>query len=246
MSDGKKSIEKQIEIDASPEDVWRAVSTSEGLTRWFPLEAKVEPGPDGSVTLSWGPGVTGTARVGHWEEGKRISWIESYGEEVEITVDFYVEGKDGHTVFRVVQSGFSSGEEWADYLDTVDSGWRYFLFNLKHYLERHAGRARTMVWRRVKIESDRQECWNRLTAGETLSSALGSEQAAVVQEKPAIHWAALIPEMDDALLFLELEPGSPSFHLGIWLSLYEPAPGVAEQAGQQVDAWLSRHLPSSP
>jgi len=244
MSESTKSIEKEVEIDASPAEVWQAISTSEGLTRWFPLEATVEPGPNGSVTLSWGPGVSGTARVGKWEDGKRISWVESYGEDVEITVDFLIEGKDGHTVFRVVQSGFSDGEEWASYLDTVDSGWRYFLFNLKHYLERHAGRPRTMVWRRVKIELDRQDCWRRLTGGPSLSEALGSKQAQVVQEKAAIHWAAVLPELDDALLFLELEPGAPTFHLGIWVSLYDPASGVVERVDSQVEAWLSANLPT--
>ena len=244
MSEPKKSIEKEIEIDASPEEVWQAISTSEGLTRWFPLEATVEPGPGGSVSLSWGPGVTGTARVGQWEDGKRIGWIESYGEGVEVTVDFHVEAKEGRTVFRVVQSGFSDGDEWAEYLDTVDSGWRYFLFNLKHYLERHGGRRRTMVWRRIKIELGREECWRLLTEGDSLLKALGAKGAEVVQEKPPIHWAAIVPELEDGLLFLELEPGSPSFHLGIWISLYEPADNLADTVERKLEMWLAEKFPA--
>ena len=50
-----KDIDLSIEIDASPEAVWRAISDGEELGRWFPLEAEVVPGVGGTVTVAWGP-----------------------------------------------------------------------------------------------------------------------------------------------------------------------------------------------
>lgn len=41
-----------IEIDATPERVWKALTDAADLVRWFPLEAKVEPGEGGGIYMS--------------------------------------------------------------------------------------------------------------------------------------------------------------------------------------------------
>jgi uncharacterized protein YndB with AHSA1/START domain len=45
-------ISKQIEIAAPPEAVWNALTDPEELKRWFPLDARVKPGPGGEIFLS--------------------------------------------------------------------------------------------------------------------------------------------------------------------------------------------------
>jgi uncharacterized protein YndB with AHSA1/START domain len=50
-------IEKQIDIASSAESVWKALTNAEELKRWFPLEARVEPGKGGKIrawNLSFG------------------------------------------------------------------------------------------------------------------------------------------------------------------------------------------------
>ncbi len=127
-----KSIDLEIEIDSSPEQVWDAISQAEGLKRWFPLDASVEAGQGGSMTWSWGPGCEGTAEIGVWEKGRRIQLIEGPAgpESTPILTEFLIESRAGKTVLRLVNSGFAPGEDWADYIETLDSGWRYFLWNL--------------------------------------------------------------------------------------------------------------------
>jgi uncharacterized protein YndB with AHSA1/START domain len=61
--------ETVIEIAAPAELVWKAISEADEIMRWFAPQAKVEAGPDGNLAggtmwLSWGPGVEGTARIG--------------------------------------------------------------------------------------------------------------------------------------------------------------------------------------
>src|SRR5581483_3380801 len=96
--------------------------------------------------------------------------------------------RKGKTVVRLVNSGFSMDAEWDDQYSATEAGWKYFLFNLKHYLERHAGTPRVQLSERRKSEQPRSEMWSRITS-ELLPSAnsarLGDEMIPVVVENRA-------------------------------------------------------------
>ena len=47
--DTKRAFELALDIDASADEVWRALTEAEELMRWFPLEAQVAPGNGGSM-----------------------------------------------------------------------------------------------------------------------------------------------------------------------------------------------------
>jgi len=51
-----RAFQMSLEIDASPEDVWRALTEAGELVRWFPVEARVTPGAGGTMAWSWGEG----------------------------------------------------------------------------------------------------------------------------------------------------------------------------------------------
>src|SRR4029453_18294827 len=55
-----------------------------------------------------------------------------------LAVDYYLEVQGGRVRVRLVHSGFDDSS-WDDYIDGLDAGLTYFLFNLKHALERHRG-----------------------------------------------------------------------------------------------------------
>ncbi len=57
------------------------------------------------------------------------------------------------------------------------------------------------------------------------------------QVRHPIHFAAVFPDLNHAVLFLEFEPGA-TFHLGVWLSLY----GVEEQQARRLEASLTTTL----
>ena len=204
----------------------------------------------------WPSFVRGTGDIEVWEEGRRLVYVErpwgdaAEDETVRVAVEYTIEGRGDTTVLRVVNSGFSADADWEDYIDTLDSGWRYFLYNLKHYLEHHRGTPRRMVWDRRKISIPKEDAWPVLFGREGLASlSLPAEEGAAVRlwsghsatvamAAPPIHLACRCADLNDALLFVELEPGAPPYSLGVWLSLY----GVEEQDARALDRSLKQKM----
>ena len=226
-----RSIEIETTVDASPDEVWEALTTGEGLKSWFPLDATVEPHVGGTVWLSWGPGSEGSAPIHVFEPGARFGWTEHYGDDdegrpIKVAVDFHIEGRGGSTVVRLVQSGLSADADWDGMYDALTDGWSYFMFNLEHWLRHHPGRARSMAWARVPSTGDRSKTWSRLadvglvtsaSAGDTTAIQLDEERTAkVVSTRPGHHFAAVVPELDNGVIFVELE----GKNVGCWLSTY--------------------------
>jgi uncharacterized protein YndB with AHSA1/START domain len=233
--DRSGDIRLEVEIEAPVETVWKALSEAEELRRWFPLNARVEPGKGGSIWLSWGPGVEGEAPIEVWDENRHLRWVErdpGDPSSVPVAVDFTIEARGGNAVVRLVQSGFSADADWSEYLDTLDSGWKYFLRNLKHYLEHHRGTPRRMVWSRRKMDRSRHQVWRAVTGSDGLMAVEGpvavgagfqlwsGPSGIIDQVTDGVHLAGGIPDLNDGLILIELEPGAPSFHLGVWLSTY--------------------------
>lgn len=251
--DGGKKIDLSIELDAPVEAVWKAISDAEELRRWYPLNAAVEPGVGGSVTLDWGPGCAGTGRIVAWDEGEHLRYAEEWPgmeESQAVAVDYRIESSGGRTVLRMVHSGFSADEDWAEMIDTMDSGWRYFLWNLKHYLERHRGTPRRMVWERRRIGVPKPEAWERLFgAGGLVAGSLPVEEGGRVRlwsghegtvqmSNPPIHVGGVVAALNDAALLIELEPGQGAYTLGVWLSLY----GLPDATAESLQASLGVSL----
>ena len=65
-----RTFETEIEIDAPVESVWKALTEADELTRWFPLEAKVNPGVGGSVEMSWTKYSVWDSRIEIWEPNR--------------------------------------------------------------------------------------------------------------------------------------------------------------------------------
>jgi uncharacterized protein YndB with AHSA1/START domain len=231
---GTRTIVLEREVPASPEEVWSALTTSEGLRQWFPLDATVDERLGGTVWLSWGPGSEGRAPIHVWEPPSRFGWTESHGEDadgrpIKVAVDFHVEGRGGSTVVRLVQSGFSASEEWDAMYDALVDGWTYFLFNLAFYFLRHRGGRRKLVWRRMATDLAREAVWERLMQAALIGTAAGAgartaevvldraRPAEVVSQRAGHHWAGTLPDLDQSILFVELE----GHHVGFWLSTYD-------------------------
>jgi uncharacterized protein YndB with AHSA1/START domain len=85
-----RSIVKTVTIDAPLEAVWKALTQAEELTRWFPVDARVQPGPGGTIWLSWGSGAEGEAPITAWEPNRRFGWTETRG-PIKLAVDFHLE-----------------------------------------------------------------------------------------------------------------------------------------------------------
>jgi uncharacterized protein YndB with AHSA1/START domain len=217
-----REVVKELTIQAPVEAVWKALTDAQELTQWFPLNARVTPGFGGSIWISWGDGAEGEAPITAWEPLRHFQWTESRG-PVKIAIDFHLQARDGATVVRLVQSGFGDGPEWDDEFHMVEGGWSYFMAHLQWYLEHHRGIPRDVIGFRDRVALSRPDAFTRLLS---LTDALATT---TIVMKPATCQAAfVIPSLNDAILFIEIEPGAEMVRGGFWLSTYGLAPGPLE------------------
>jgi len=259
---GTRAIDLTIEIAAPADAVWQALTVAEQLESWFPVNARVTPGVGGSIWVSWAGAATYESRITIWEPSRHLQLTDQpadpgAGQPVAVAQDFLIEGKGGSTVLRLVHSGFSADAQWDEMIDMMSSGWRYFLFNLRHYLEKHRGTHRRMVFTRRQVtDRSRTDAWPAILRalgidpaageGEPFALALGDARfhGTVVQWKPPAHFAGTLDDLNDGLIFLELESDGPEWNAGFWISTYGIAPPRADQLQANLDAVVAELLPT--
>jgi uncharacterized protein YndB with AHSA1/START domain len=240
-----RTVDLTIDIDATLEEVWQALTTGEGIARWFAPYAAVTPGEGGSVSIGWDPKELWEQPITVWEPRRRLQTASEMpaadGRMVRLVVDYYLEVHGGRVRVRLVHSGFDDSS-WDDYIDGLDAGWTFFLFNLKHALERHRGVDRQQLSARFRTAARAgeehpvfgenglrvQPPIGGLRPGDACRLSLGGVDvdATVAVRHPPRTVAFVVPAWNDALLFVEREGLKETHHVGVWLSLY----GVPESA----------------
>ena len=262
-----RAIEITIDIDTTLEEAWKALATGEGIARWFAPLAAVEPGANGSVSVGWDPQEMWSQPITVWEPLRRLQTASDMptpdGRVVRIAVDYFLEAREGGVRVRLVHSGFDDSESWNDYIDGLEAGWGFFVFNLKHSLERHHGVDRLQLSARFRTqETAGQEhpafgrdglrvspAASGLREGDRCTLTLGGApvDATVATRHPPRTLAFVVPAWNDALLFVEREQLANLHRLGVWLSLY----GVDDATADRLRRGLSElqaaiGVPESP
>lgn len=235
----ERTLDLTIEIDATLEEVWQALTTGEGISRWFGPYAAVTPGEGGSVSVGWAPNEMWETPITVWDPRRRMQTTSEMpskdGRLVRLAVDYYLEAQGGRVRVRLVHSGFDDSS-WDDYIDGLDAGWSFFLFNLQHALERHRGVDRVQQSARFRTTARPGEDHpvfgakglrvrppvGGLRPGDTCRLSLGGVEvdATVAVRHASRTIAFVVPAWNDALLFVEREGMKETHHVGIWLSLY--------------------------
>lgn len=243
-----RRVDLTVEIAATLEDVWQALTTGQGIATWFAPYASVTAGEGGSVSVGWDPNELWTAPITAWEPLRHLQTVSEMpsqdGSVVRLAVDYYLEANGGRVTVRLVHSGFDDSDSWDDYIDGLDAGWTFFLFNLKHALERHRGVARQQLSARFPTSAPAggahpvfgtkglraRPAVDGLRPGDRCALSLGGvevEATVAVQRTPRTI-AFVVPAWNDGLLFVEREGLSESHQLGVWLSTYNlPAAATA-------------------
>jgi len=172
-----RAFQMSLEIDASPEDVWRALTEAGELVRWFPAEARVTPGVGGTMAWSWGEGWDWETRIDAWEPGRLLRLVQEDArpydtqgrplpagavEPARIAMEFTLETHQGKTRLKLVHSGFGQGASWDNELEGITEGWQAELISLRHYLQRHRGRDRHFGRAWLTTKTARDAAWDRL------------------------------------------------------------------------------------
>ena len=206
----------ELILDAPVEDVWRAVTTGEGITQWFAPVAKVEPGVGGTITVGWGPGMEGTAPITAWEPGARFAWLEDHGGGGMRVMEFTLEAQGGKTKLRLVHSGFGTEASFDNEYDATHGGWLTFLACLRYYVEAMRSAPGRHEARMAMPKVDAGELWSQLTedlgmasqdwsAGAPYRATLpgGESFSGIVVASPKPRYAVLrVDELGGSLLAL--------------------------------------------
>ncbi len=118
---------REVNLPASPDDVWDAVATTEGLASWlFPMPISAV----GEGTSSWEPPHHLAIRI------ERGDWFNA--------LEYVIEGKDGSSKLRYVHNGIFV-DDWEVQYDAVQQHTDFYLHTLGQYLEYFKGQTATFV-----------------------------------------------------------------------------------------------------
>jgi hypothetical protein len=121
-------IRREVELPATPEQVWEAVATGPGTASWLFPE---EPGPN-DIVESDRPYRYAVRTEG---EGGFFNALE-----------FVIEAREGGTaVLRYVHSGVFDDEGWENQYDAVNSHTDFYLHTLGQYLEHFSPKTATYI-----------------------------------------------------------------------------------------------------
>lgn len=145
------SIEREIHVEATPEIVYKVISTPEHLREWWPDEAELEPVPGATGVLTFGDTSSPDAHIApitvvEADPPRRFSfrWVYEESElaaaQNSLLVTFDLVPSGAGTLVRLTETGFRE-KGWeaavleAQYNDHV-TGWDYYLPKLVPYVAR--------------------------------------------------------------------------------------------------------------
>jgi uncharacterized protein YndB with AHSA1/START domain len=142
-------MERTYEVAATPEQVWDAIATADGIAAWM-VPTRLDPRIGGEVSFDLGE-FTSTGVVTDYTPNRRFAYEEPWpvadhmptahhdmSSVTPIATEFLIESASGGScVIRVVSSAYGSGADWEnEFFEQMIEGWIVMLDNLaKHFNE---------------------------------------------------------------------------------------------------------------
>jgi uncharacterized protein YndB with AHSA1/START domain len=263
---GRRSVQVEVEVPGTVEEVWRTIATGPGITAWFvPTQVEERDGVPVTMTRHFGPGMDSTATVTAWDPPRRFA-AESGGMgpgAPPLATEWIVEARSGGTcVVRVVHSLFASSDDWDNQLESVESGWPGFFRILRLYLIHFRGMHCSSFSLMAMAPKPEAEVWKTFTAGLGLQdgAAEGGRLTASAAGAPPlagqVNWTG--DDKHPHVLFLRLDEPAPGVaSLGahkmgdktyLMLSFYLYGDGAADAAVRNEplwQEWIKEQFPSA-
>jgi uncharacterized protein YndB with AHSA1/START domain len=213
---GRRSVQVEVEVPGTPEEVWQAIATGPGISSWFvPTEFEERDGKPVAVKVTMGPGMESRSAVTAWQPPRKWAaesdgWVPGMPP---LAHEWSVEARGGGIcIVRIVQSLFASTDEWDNQLESAGSGWSGFFRTLRIYLTHFRGQHSALMQRVAPAAGPEAEAW------ETLTAALGAKGLSVGQ-----RWTspAGVPAFGGVAEYVSQSP------YDALLRLDKPGPGIA-------------------
>jgi uncharacterized protein YndB with AHSA1/START domain len=253
---GRRSIAVQVEVPGTPEEVWEAIATGPGISKWF-VPAQVEPGVGGKIALNFGPGMKTESAITAWDAPRRFAALSKDGmgpNSPEMATEWTVEARSGGTcLVRVVHSLFAESDQWDNQLGATESGWPAFFLVLRLYLSQYRGQPGAHFQVMAPLPGKTIEAWNlvvtqlglpTLEVGTPIQSKDGAPPLAGVVEKvkPAPHPNEIVVRLDQpapgAALLQTCGFGGQSFFVGSFY-FFGPRATTGLEAEAHWQQWLA-------
>jgi uncharacterized protein YndB with AHSA1/START domain len=154
--------ELKIEVAATPAELWKALTTAEGIQSWFAPIAKVEPGVGVGITIGWSPEMQFTEAIEVWEPEHHLRAGRT---------DYYIEANGATTILRLVQSGFGDDAKFDGEFESTGTAWPVFMAMLKRSAEAGVDSCTNATTFRF-LDMKPAEAWHRLIADKHFCDAL--------------------------------------------------------------------------
>ncbi|MBF8189614.1 SRPBCC domain-containing protein [Nonomuraea sp. K274] len=148
-------------VEATPEEVWAAISTGPGIDSWFMGRSEVA---GGVVRTAFGEFDMPPSNVTAAEPLRRFAHGSDKGDDGRfVAYEFLIEGRDqGSTLVRMVTSGFLPGDDWHDEFEAMSSGLALYFATLVEYLHHFPSRHATPLTEFGPPVKDWPHAWRTL------------------------------------------------------------------------------------
>jgi uncharacterized protein YndB with AHSA1/START domain len=257
---GRRSIQVEVEVPGTPEEVWQAIATGPGISAWFvPAEFEEQDGKPVALKLNFGPGMESRSPLTAWDAPRMFAkqdkgWVPG---SPPIATEWSVEARAGGVcVVRVVQSLFASTDDWDKQLEGSESGWPGFFRILRLYLTHFAGQRSAMMQFLAPVAGTVAEAWASLTEALGLNGVSDGQSWTVPSGVPALGGVveSISQSPPGALLRLDQPgPGTAALYtmkyggsVMAMFSFYLYGDQAAETVAQETplwEAWLAERFP---
>ncbi|MFG0296168.1 MAG: SRPBCC domain-containing protein [Maioricimonas sp. JB045] len=135
---GRRSVSAEVEVPGTPEVVWKAVATGEGLSSWF-VPSTCDERVGGMVRNEFGPGMESVGTIREWNPPWHFV-VETEEGPGTITTEWSVEIHPGRTCgVRVVHEWVADNDAWNEQFEEYAYGWQSFFRILTLSLQHFAG-----------------------------------------------------------------------------------------------------------
>ena len=216
---GRRSVEAEVEVPGSPEEVWQAIATGPGISAWF-VPSEVDGRVGGAATSNFGPGMESLATITEWEPPHRFvaeSRDDLGPDDPPVATEWRVESRSGGTcVVRVVHSWFLDSDAWDEQYEWHTYGWLSFFRVLHAYLAHFRGQPGASFQVVGAAPEPKEAAWAALTDPLGLAGAEVGQRVSTPAGTPPldgiVEWAGQ-PAWPEELLVRLDEPASGLAHL---------------------------------